>query len=51
VATSLFLGNLFWCSDAPAKASGDPPSTLRNDQVDKFIAQPRTPAPSFCVSP
>jgi hypothetical protein len=51
VAAAMFVGNLFWCSDAPAKASGNPPSTANNDRVDKFVAQPKTPPPFFCPSP
>ncbi len=37
-----------WCADAPAKASGNPPSTARNDRIDKFVAQPKTPPPGTC---
>jgi sugar lactone lactonase YvrE len=37
-----------WCADAPAKASGSPPSTAQSDRVDKFTAQPKTPAPVSC---
>jgi len=51
VAAAMFIGNTFWCADAPAKASGNPPSTAKNDRVDKFVAAPNTPAPPFCVSP
>jgi hypothetical protein len=51
VAAVMFIGNRFWCSDAPAKGSGNPPSTANNDRVDKFVAQPKTPAPFFCTSP
>jgi DNA-binding beta-propeller fold protein YncE len=51
VAVAMFIGNLFWCADAPAKASGNPPSTANNDRVDKFVAQPKTPAPFFCPGP
>jgi hypothetical protein len=48
VAAALIIGNMFWCSDAPAKST---PSQSANDHVDKFVAEPNTPAPSFCVSP
>jgi YVTN family beta-propeller protein len=51
VAAALIVGSTFYCADAPAKASGNPPSTASNDRVDKFVAQPKTPAPPFCVSP
>jgi hypothetical protein len=37
-----------WCADAPAKTSGKPPSTARNDRPGLFIAQPRTPPPTGC---
>jgi hypothetical protein len=46
VAAALIIGNSFWCSDAPAKL---PPSA--NDHVDKFVAEPNSPAPPFCISP
>ena len=51
VAAVLLVGSTVYCSDAPAKASGNPPSTATNDRVDKFVAQPNTPAPPFCVGP
>jgi DNA-binding beta-propeller fold protein YncE/mono/diheme cytochrome c family protein len=51
VAVVLLIGSTVYCSDAPAKASGNPPSTASNDHVDKFVAQPNTPAPVFCVAP
>ena len=51
VAAAFIVGTTFYCSDAPAKATGNPPSTASNDRVDKFVAQPNTPAPFFCVSP
>ena len=41
-------GGTAWCADAPAKASGDPPSTAANDRVDKFTAQRKAPAPGSC---
>jgi hypothetical protein len=37
-----------WCADAPAKLSGSPLSTANTDKQDKFVAQPRTPAPASC---
>ena len=37
-----------WCASAPAKASGNPPSTAKNDKVDKFQAQKKTPPPASC---
>src|SRR4029079_2259916 len=33
-------GGRRYCADAPAKLSGNPPSTARNDRVDKFVGQP-----------
>jgi len=51
VAAVLLVGSTVYCSDAPAKASGNPPSTASNDRVDRFVAQANTPAPLFCVGP
>jgi YVTN family beta-propeller protein len=51
IAVAFIVGHQFYCSNAPAKASGNPPSTVNNDKVDKFVAQPNTPAPPFCESP
>jgi hypothetical protein len=49
IAVQLQLGTSpAWCADAPAKASGNPPSTTSNDRVDRFMAQPKTPAPAAC---
>jgi len=49
VAVRLTLGTGgAWCADAPARQSGNPPSTAGNDRVDKFVAQPNTPAPAAC---
>ena len=51
VAVRLRLGTgAGWCADAPAKASGTPPSTATNDTVDRFVGQPKTPAPGVCPS-
>jgi YVTN family beta-propeller protein len=48
VAVRLQLGNaLPWCAEAPAKASGSPPSTAKNDKVDKFTGA-KSPAPASC---
>jgi YVTN family beta-propeller protein len=41
VAAAFIVGNTFYCSDAPGKT----------DRVDKFVAQPKSPAPPFCISP
>jgi hypothetical protein len=51
VALRLTMGNQFrWCTDAPAKMSGNPSSTASNDKVDKFVGARRTPAPASCPS-
>ena len=51
VAVRLLLGSgAGWCADAPAKTSGNPPSTANNDKVDRFVGQPKTPAPGVCPS-
>ena len=48
VGVRLLLGPGGWCADGPAKTSGNPPSTARNDTVDKLVAEPKSPAPSTC---
>jgi len=49
IALRLTMGNAFrWCTDVPAKTSGNPPSTASNDKVDKFVGARRTPAPASC---
>lgn len=48
VGIRLSLGETAWCAEAPAKATGSPPSTARNDLPGKFVAQPRSPAPPTC---
>ncbi len=48
IAVRLILGNAAgWCSDAPARTSGSPPSTAKNDTIDRFVAAP-TPPPASC---
>ena len=37
-----------WCASTPAKASGNPPSTAKNDKVDKFQGQKKAPPPATC---
>jgi hypothetical protein len=52
IAVRLTLGTAVdWCADAPAKASGRPPTTAKNDLQDKFIAAPKAPAPLSCPPP
>jgi hypothetical protein len=48
VGVRLLLGQIAWCAAAPAKSTGNPPSTASNDTVDRFVAEPKTPAPSSC---
>jgi predicted esterase len=48
IAVRVQLGGMSWCADAPAKTSGTPPSTAKNDQPGRFVAAPKTPAPSAC---
>jgi YVTN family beta-propeller protein len=49
VAVRLQLGTTArWCADAPAKPAGNPPSTTLNDHVDRFVGQPKIPAPFTC---
>ena len=49
IAVRLTLGSgRPWCAEAPAKASGHPPSTAANDRAGRFVAQPGTPAPLAC---
>jgi hypothetical protein len=50
VAVVLKMGSLTWCASAPAKRSGHPPSTAKNDHVDKFIGQTNA-LPAFCPLP
>ena len=48
IAVRLFLGDMSWCTDSLAKATGNPPSTAYNDRPGKFTAQSKTPAPIAC---
>jgi DNA-binding beta-propeller fold protein YncE len=36
------------CAAAPAKATGNPPSTARNDTTARFVGTPNTPPPATC---
>jgi DNA-binding beta-propeller fold protein YncE len=52
VAVWLGLGqSLAWCAEAPARASGTPPSSARNDTQDRFTAEKHAPAPAVCPPP
>jgi hypothetical protein len=42
------LGGVVWCARAAAKQSGNPPSTVQNDRVDRFVGQPKTAPPASC---
>jgi YVTN family beta-propeller protein len=48
IAVEIQSGAQFWCADAPAKLSGNPPVPDNNDRQDKFVGQPKTPAPASC---
>ena len=49
VAVRLTLGSAQgWCAEAPAKLSGNPPSSANNDKVDKFVGAPKSGAPVSC---
>ena len=49
VAVRMTMGSAFaWCTDSPAKTSGNPPSTASTDRVDKFLGARRAPAPAVC---
>jgi DNA-binding beta-propeller fold protein YncE len=49
VAVRLRLGTgATWCTDAPARLSGNPPSTARNDLPGRFMAARKSPAPGSC---
>ena len=37
-----------WCASAPAKSSGNPPSTAAYDRVDRFVGVRNTPPPPVC---
>ena len=50
VAVRLFLGPGVWCADAPAKLTGNPPSTAKTDRPGLFAGQAKTPPPAVCPS-
>lgn len=47
VGLRLQVGASAWCADAPAQASGNPPSTSRSDLPGRFTAS-KAPPPSAC---
>jgi len=49
VAVRLALGTERpWCAAAPAKVSGNPPSSAASDTASRFVGQPKTAAPLVC---
>jgi hypothetical protein len=49
IGVRLVLGDgAEWCLEAPAKATGNPPTTDRHDTVDRFTGAPKTPPPAAC---
>ena len=49
VALRLDLGDAVWCTDAPARATGNPPSTSSSDAPGRFTAQSKSPPPAVCA--
>jgi hypothetical protein len=49
IAVSLLVGASRFCSDAPAKTSGSPPSSANYDNASRFLAAPNSPPPPACV--
>lgn len=49
IALRLDLGGSVWCTDAPARASGNPPSTASSDAPGRFTAQSKSPPPAVCA--
>ncbi|MDG2304157.1 MAG: hypothetical protein P8R42_05785 [Candidatus Binatia bacterium] len=50
VGLRLELGTLGWlyCADAPARTSGDPPSSAKYDKAERFTGEKRAPPPALC---
>ncbi|HLY38085.1 MAG TPA: DUF3604 domain-containing protein, partial [Candidatus Binatia bacterium] len=49
IAVRLQLGTAEpWCSEASAKLTGKPATSAKNDRVDRFIGQAKTPPPEQC---
>ncbi len=48
VGVRLQIGASAWCAEAPARASGTPPSAARSDLPGRFTAQPKSPPPAAC---
>jgi hypothetical protein len=44
IAIRLTVGAMIWCTETPAKAVGQPPTTAANDRRDRFIDQGNLPA-------
>jgi len=49
IALRLELGDSAWCAEAPARAVGNPPSTLANDQPGRFTGIGKAPPPAACA--
>jgi len=48
VGVRLYLGPTRWCAAAPARLTGQPPSSASTDRPGHFDGQPRTLAPAVC---
>jgi hypothetical protein len=48
IAVRMGLGDVAWCTDAPARLSGTPPSSARSDHPDRFDGQRSAPPPLVC---
>ncbi|MBY0275703.1 hypothetical protein K2Z84_10190 [Candidatus Binatia bacterium] len=49
IALRLDLGGASWCTEAPARATGNPPSTASNDAPGRFTAQAKSSPPALCT--
>jgi hypothetical protein len=51
VAVQLALGTgVPWCTSAPARLTGHPPSSVASDHPGTFVAAPKSPAPVSCAT-
>ena len=48
IALRLDLGSSAWCAEAPARATGNPPSTSASDAPGRFTGQAKAPPPAAC---
>jgi DNA-binding beta-propeller fold protein YncE len=51
VAVRLSLGSATWCTAAPARSRGIPPSTAPYDRPGRFDGAPRSEPPAICPVP